>query len=137
MYTRNRLSIALKMNIGFIIAFLLALSSIWLVVEYYIKPALVTERLQSMQQSQLAMRNLMDAKLDQIRQLTATLATASEQLPHDEALFKRLFPGVIDNHGDQTIAGGGIWPEPEAFTAGVIRRSFFWGARSGLAQVHG
>ncbi len=35
MYTRNRLSIALKMNIGFIIAFLLALSSIWLVVEYY------------------------------------------------------------------------------------------------------
>lgn len=131
MYTRNRLSIALKMNIGFIIAFLLALSSIWLVVEYYIKPALVTERLQTMQQSQLAMRNLMDAKLDQIRQLTATLATASEQLPHDEALFKRLFPGIIDNHGDQTIAGGGIWPEPEAFTAGVIRRSFFWGRDQG------
>ncbi|MBF0196141.1 MAG: response regulator [Planctomycetes bacterium] len=25
------------------------------------------------------------------------------------------------------VAGGGIWPEPDAFRDGVIRRSFFWG----------
>jgi methyl-accepting chemotaxis protein len=45
-------------------------------------------------------------------------------------LFKRVFPAIIDNHGDSAIAGGGIWPEPNAFESGVERRSFFWG-RSG------
>ena len=39
-------------------------------------------------------------------------------------------PIFIDSQGNTAIAGGGLWPEPDAFSAGVARRSFYW-ARSG------
>jgi len=42
--------------------------------------------------SQQDMLSLLGAKLQQIQQLTATLATESQLLPKDAALFKQLFP---------------------------------------------
>lgn len=54
------------------------------------------------------------------------MARLAETLPHDENLFKTVMPQIIDGKGDKSIAGGGIWPEPNAFTEGVARRSFFW-----------
>ena len=58
--------------------------------------------------------------------MTASMAHLVEGLPKDEALYRATLPNVIDHQGDKAIAGGGIWPEPGAFTAGVERRSFFW-----------
>ncbi len=55
-----------------------------------------------------------------------SLARLAEVLPHDEALVKQVLPQLIDSQGDKSIAGGGIWPEPNAFSNGVVRRSFFW-----------
>lgn len=131
MLLTTQLSISQKINIGNVLIFLLALVSIFLVVEIKVKPALIEERKSMIENSQQDMLALVGVKLQQIQQLTATLATQSQLLPKDEALFKQLFPPVIDNHGDKAIAGGGIWPEPEAFTPGIARRSFFWGRDNG------
>lgn len=63
----------------------------------------------------------------QIGALARSLATMGAALPRDPALFQRVLPRVIDFNGDRDVAGGGIWPEPGAFTPGVERRSFFYG----------
>ena len=60
--------------------------------------------------------------------LAVALANPGETLPHDEALWRQLIPPLLDIDGrEDLIAGGGLWPEPGAFTPGVARRSFFWG----------
>ncbi len=60
--------------------------------------------------------------------LAAALANAGERLPRDAALWRDLLPHLIDmEQRASLIAGGGLWPEPGEFTAGVVRRSFFWG----------
>ncbi len=63
--------------------------------------------------------------------LALSLAELCRTLPRDPDLCKTLIPRVIDLPGyDTIIAGGGYWPEPGEFTAGVDRRSFFWGRNS-------
>lgn len=131
MIFNNQLSISQKINIGNVLIFLLALLSIFFVIETRVKPALIAEREKMIESSQQDMLALIGSRLQQIQQLTAALAIQSQLLPKDEALFKQLFPPVIDNHGDKAIAGGGIWPEPETFTPGIARRSFFWGRDNG------
>ncbi|MBL0028349.1 MAG: EAL domain-containing protein [Rhodanobacteraceae bacterium] len=60
--------------------------------------------------------------------LAVALENLGERLPHDEALWRDVIPGVLDLDGRaDLIAGGGLWPEPDAYTPGVARRSFFWG----------
>ncbi len=66
----------------------------------------------------------------EISALTRSLAIVGETLPRNEALFRRVLPGVLNFHGDQNIAGGGVWPEPYAFAPGRELRSFFYGRDS-------
>jgi len=124
------LMIRQQISLGLAVILILALLVIVAVVEMKVKPDLIIERQQQITVNQAGLSDLLSANLDQIELLTSTLALATTQLPKDEALFKQVFPSIIDNHGDTAIAGGGIWPEPNAFTQGVERRSFFWG-RSG------
>lgn len=64
--------------------------------------------------------------LSRIEGETVTLARMAEVLPNDEALYRRVVPHLIGEQNNAMITGGGIWPEPDAFTQGVERRSFFW-----------
>ncbi|BDX01389.1 methyl-accepting chemotaxis protein [Marinomonas pontica] len=124
---KSPIRIRQQINIGLVIILLLALASIYLVIETKVKPDLTAERQQQISVNQKGLSELLSAKLEKIQLLTSTLALASTQLPKDEALFKKVFPNIINNHDDKSIAGGGIWPEPSAFTQGTERRSFFWG----------
>lgn len=63
--------------------------------------------------------------------LAAALANLGERLPHDAALWRSVLPHVLDmEQRAGLIAGGGLWPEPGVFAAGVERSSFFWGRDS-------
>jgi hypothetical protein len=73
-------------------------------------------------------------KLASIEGITLSLAHLAEVLPREQSLYLNSLPNVIDNHGDITIAGGGVWPEPNKFIAGSIRHSFFW-ARGSDGQL--
>ena len=57
---------------------------------------------------------------------TVSLSRLAEVLPNDESLYQSVVPHLIGEDKDSIITGGGIWPEPDAFTAGVEKRSFFW-----------
>ncbi|NLQ17034.1 methyl-accepting chemotaxis protein [Marinomonas sp. M1K-6] len=124
---KSPIRIRQQINIGLVVIFLLALASIFLVVELKVKPDLTAERQRQITVNQNDLSDLLSAKLEKIQLLTSTLALAGSQLPKEEALFKKVFPSIINNHGDKSIAGGGIWPEPSVFTKGTERRSFFWG----------
>ncbi|MBN1346428.1 MAG: PAS domain S-box protein [Phycisphaerae bacterium] len=70
----------------------------------------------------------LETRLAMTESLASALANLGENLPPDEATFKRIVPRLIDYEGKEDfIAGGGIWPEPSAFRPGLARRSFFWG----------
>ena len=124
---KSPIRIRQQINIGLVIILLLALASIYLVIEMKVKPDLTAERQSQISVNQQGLSELLSAKLEKIQLLTSTLALAGSQLPKDESLFKQVFPSIINNHGDKSIAGGGIWPEPSVFTANTERRSFFWG----------
>jgi signal transduction histidine kinase/ActR/RegA family two-component response regulator len=56
-----------------------------------------------------------------------SLAELGEQLPLDAELHQRLLPRLLDPEDkEETIAGGGLWPEPRAFDPARERRSFAW-----------
>lgn len=55
---------------------------------------------------------------------TVSLARLAEVLPNDAAQYRYIPPNLIESNS--LITGGGIWPEPGAFTPGIEKRSFFW-----------
>ncbi|OOF22625.1 hypothetical protein BZJ19_14430 [Salinivibrio proteolyticus] len=124
---KTALMIRHQINLGFAVVLVLALLTIFAVLEWKVKPDLIEQRQERISLNQYALIDLLDAKLGQIELLTSTIALKGTNLPKDEVLFRSLFPPLFNNHGDPTIAGGGIWPEPNTFTPGVERRSFFWG----------
>lgn len=70
--------------------------------------------------------------------LATSLASLGESLKHDASEYMSIVPHLINYEGEESfIAGGGIWPEPNAFESGVERRSFFWGRDSnGVLQYY-
>ncbi|MBD2463243.1 hypothetical protein H6G89_19600 [Oscillatoria sp. FACHB-1407] len=66
-------------------------------------------------------------RIREIEALTRTIGAIVEGLPKSEDLFQRLLPTLINFQGDVGVAGGGVWPEPYAFSSTCERRSFFWG----------
>ncbi|RUM50646.1 MAG: methyl-accepting chemotaxis protein [Marinomonas sp.] len=124
------LKIRQKISLGLIAIFVLAMAVVYAVVEGKVKADLIAERQSQIDVNQQSLVELLGATLNQVQLMTSSIALAATQLPEDVEMYKQVLPPLIDNHGDSSIAGGGIWPEPNAFTPGVERRSFFW-ARSG------
>ncbi|WP_191602445.1 methyl-accepting chemotaxis protein [Marinomonas algicola] len=124
---KTQLMIKQQISLGLAAILVLALLSIYAVVEGKIKPDLILESQHQISVNQSGLSDLLTSQLTQIQSLTSNLALLSSTLPKDVELFKKVFPSIIDNHGDEAIAGGGIWPEPNAFKTGTELRSFFWG----------
>ena len=64
--------------------------------------------------------------LSRIEGETVGLSRLAEALPNDASLYQTVVPHLLGEQNNSIITGGGIWPEPDAFTAGVARHSFFW-----------
>lgn len=128
---RTVLMIRQQINLGFALVLVMALLIIFVVVDLRVKPDLIQQQQKQLAVNQDQLISLISAKLGQTELLASTMALAASQLPKDEALFKALFPPIINNRGDSVIAGGGIWPEPGAFTEEAQRRSFFWARSAG------
>ncbi|WP_370678634.1 methyl-accepting chemotaxis protein [Comamonas sp. GB3 AK4-5] len=64
---------------------------------------------------------------------TVSLARLAEVLPNEETLYRHIPPHLIGSN--TIITGGGIWPEPGAFTPGVEKRSFFWARNAAGALI--
>lgn len=90
------------------------------------QPQVVQSSSALIEQTGQAIARQLATQLARIQGVTVSLARLAEALPHDVSLYQQVAPGVIDDQGNAALVGGGIWPEPDQFTSGVQRRSFFW-----------
>jgi methyl-accepting chemotaxis protein len=95
------------------------------------EPKLIESNTQSAQQSATAIARQLSIKLAEVEGRVAAMASLGATLPSDAELVKGSLARIIDSQGDSAVAGGGLWPEPNAFTAGVQRRSFYWARGQG------
>lgn len=118
--------IASRMTLGVLVLLVLTALAIYSVMALGGKPRLLAAGSAAAQQSTAALARQLALQLSRIEGTTAALAHLAEVMPNDETLARTTLPQVVDSQGDAAIAGGGLWPEPGAFTPGVERRSFFW-----------
>ncbi|TBU91536.1 methyl-accepting chemotaxis protein [Phytopseudomonas dryadis] len=127
-------SVAKRMTWGVLLLLSLTSLAVYSVMTLRGKPQLMAAGVTAAEQAAAALARQLALQLSEIQGTTAALAHLAEALPRDAQLVRDSLPGVIDRQGDQAIAGGGLWPEPGAFEAGVQRRSFFW-ARNAAGQL--
>ncbi|NWA28170.1 methyl-accepting chemotaxis protein [Pseudomonas gingeri] len=120
------------LSLGFILLVIATL--ICSVIIFRGEPKLVTAQVQASEQSALAISRQLSIKLSEIEGRTAAIADLGSSLPLDEALAKSTLIKIIDGDGDVAVAGGGLWPEPNAFTPGIELNSLYW-ARSDQGKL--
>lgn len=123
-----RYSLRAKLLVGLVLALATMLMAV--VVVFYLRgyELLMARERDAAHASAQLLASDMGKELALAEGLAVALENLGERLPRDEALWRELVPVVLDLDGRaDLIAGGGLWPEPGAFTPGVARRSFFWG----------
>ncbi|MDH2240608.1 methyl-accepting chemotaxis protein [Pseudomonas sp. GD03909] len=118
--------IASRMTLGVLLLLLFTALAIFAVMTLGGKPRLVATGTAAAEQSVTALARQLTVQLSRIEGTTAAMAHLAETMPNEESLAMSVLPNLIDGKGDEAIAGGGLWPEPNAFAPGVERRSFFW-----------
>ncbi|WP_380179585.1 methyl-accepting chemotaxis protein [Kalamiella sp. sgz302252] len=128
-----------KLIFGGIAMLLLTMLLVWFAISLRGQPRVVAASNSMIQQTGENIVGQLNQQLLRVEGEVVSVARLAEVLPHQEELFKSVLPQIIDGKGDKSIAGGGVWPEPDAFTQGVARRSFFWsrGADGALAYSDG
>ncbi|MBV4369032.1 methyl-accepting chemotaxis protein [Erwinia sp. BNK-24-b] len=131
--------VAGKLIFGGVSMLLLTMLLVYFAISLRGQPRVVEASNSLIQQTGENIVGQLNQQLLRIEGEVVSMARLAEVLPHQEALFKSILPQVIDSKGDKSIAGGGVWPEPGAFTEGTARRSFFWsrGADGTLAYSDG
>ncbi|MFS0825445.1 methyl-accepting chemotaxis protein [Pseudomonas phoenicis] len=123
--------ISQRMTLAILALLALTAVAIFSVITLGGKPRLLAAGTEAAEQSAKALTNELALPLSRIEGTASAMALLAQTLPHDAALFQSNLPGIIDSQGNAAIAGGGIWPEPNAFEAGTERRSFFWARNAG------
>ncbi|WP_259578960.1 cache domain-containing protein [Shewanella baltica] len=118
--------ISQRLTMGSIVLLLLTGLAVFGVMSLRGQPRVVAASQELIEQTGSSIVRQLALKLASIEGITLSLAHLAEVLPHEQALYLNSLPNLIDNNGDLTIAGGGIWPEPDKFAAGSTRHSFFW-----------
>jgi diguanylate cyclase (GGDEF)-like protein/PAS domain S-box-containing protein len=123
-----RRSLQLKVSLGVLLALAVMLAVV--LVVFYLRGYELLEARERALTSSAAQRlaGEMGQQLALAEGVAASLANLGELLPRDPELWRTLVPRLIDiEPHPHLIAGGGLWPEPGEFRAGVERHSFFWG----------
>ena len=115
--------------IHFILLALLITSTI-LILFYAQKEFLHKESLRNNKKQGQSLVAELSQRLSKTEALAKSLARVAETLEPEQDLFKRVIPPIINFNDEQSIAGGGVWPEPYLFHKEKERRSFFWGRES-------
>jgi diguanylate cyclase (GGDEF)-like protein len=132
---RSKNTILFSFSLGLSTLFLVMTVAIYMIVDLVAKDHLVNKNKELINEIGSRIVSEISQRISIAETLTRNLAAAAETLPKDPQLFFKVIPQMLDmqeNH--DFIAGGGVWPEPEQFTPGIERRSFFWG-RDSLGQL--
>ena len=124
-------TILFKFSLGLSALFLVMIAATYIVVDFVAKDHLVKKNKELIEQTGSHIVSEISQRISIAETLTRNLAATAETMPKEPALFFNVIPRMLNIHENKSfIAGGGIWPEPEQFTSGVSRRSFFWGRDS-------
>jgi methyl-accepting chemotaxis protein len=115
-----------RLTLGSVLLLILTALAVFAVMALRGQPRVVAASGALIEQTGSAIVRQLALQLATIEGVTASLAHLAEVLPLNETLYLNSLPNLIDSQGDKAIAGGGVWPEPNAFAEGVARRSFFW-----------
>lgn len=115
-----------KLLFGGVFMLLLTMLIVYFAISLRGQPRVVATSNSLIQQTGENIVGQLNQQLMRIEGEVVSMARVAEVLPHQPELFQSVLPQMIDSQGDKSIAGGGVWPEPNAFTEGVARRSFFW-----------
>lgn len=115
-----------RLTLGCIVLLILTALAVFGVMALRGQPRVVAASGELIEQTGSAIVRQLALQLARIEGVTASLAHLAEVLPREEQLYLNNLPNLIDSQGDRAIAGGGVWPEPNAFSEGAVRRSFFW-----------
>ncbi len=134
---RGRLVLESLLWLGVLFALLLA--SIILIMNTYGKRLVIAETKRRIEEAGNRRVAELERRSHEISTLVRTVAKVTEGLPKDEGVVVQTLPPLLDLGRDPGIAGGGFWPEPQAFIPGIDRRSFFWGRdpRGSLVATNG
>lgn len=118
--------ISRQLTLSAVVLTLLMAVSIYGVMAWRGQPLVIDASQSLIERTGGSIVNALNGQLARVEGNTSSLAALAESLPQDEAIYQQALPNVVDDNGNMTIAGGGIWPEPGAFSPGVERFSFFW-----------
>lgn len=107
-----------KLTLGGVFMLLLTCLIVYLAISLSGQPRVIEASNSLIKQTGENIVGQLNQQLIRIEGEGVSLARLAEVLPHDEALVKQVLPQIIDSKGDKSIAGGGIWPEPNAFSEG-------------------
>jgi diguanylate cyclase (GGDEF)-like protein len=128
---RPKNTILFKFSFGLTLLFLVMIAATYMVVDLVAKDYLVNKNKELIEETGSHIVSEISLRINIAETLTRNLAAAGETLPKDPQLFHKVIPQMIDIQASQSfITGGGVWPEPNKFTIGLERSSFFWGRDS-------
>jgi diguanylate cyclase (GGDEF)-like protein len=124
-------TILFKFSFGLSLLFLVMNAATYLVVDLVIKDYLISKNKELIEETGSRIVADISLRISIAENLARNLAAVGEILPKEPELFYKVIPQLLDiKENKKFIAGGGVWPEPERFTTGLARRSFFWGRDS-------
>jgi len=125
---RFRHKILVKFSLGLVIILIAMITATYTVVDFIAKDYLINKNKELINETGAHIVSEVSRQISIAETLTRTLAATAQSLPKDPSIMLSVIPQILNIQGGQDIiAGGGIWPEPQQFTPGVERRSFFWG----------
>lgn len=120
-----------KLYIGSSLLLLLAILTIYAVVQFVITPVIKAESVRAAQLQANMVGEEVSKELTKSAVLTNSMAVIAGSLPLDQQSFiQHIEPLVKSGTG---VAGGGIWPEPGKMLPNVEKASLFW-AKTGPGQ---
>ena len=127
-------TISRQLTLSAFVLMLLMAASIYGVMAWRGQPLVIDASQSLIERTGGSIVNALNGQLARVEGNTSSLAALAESLPREEAIYLEALPNVVDDNGNATVAGGGIWPEPGAFSSGVERFSFFW-ARNAQGEL--
>ncbi len=128
---RVRKTLHFRINLLFLLLLLTLFALMVVVIQTIGKPLMINENYKFIRQKGQTLVTHLGQRVSYAEALAKALASMGTTLPKDVTLFKKTIPAVLyAKEPCLNVAGGGIWPEPEAFTPGIAQRSFFWGCGS-------
>ncbi len=124
-----------KISIGFIVATMTLLLTLAYVLQGELRQKLERDSSKQVEANGNAIVAELVRQTSLIHSLAESLTAAVTSIPYSDATYRQVLPNLINiDISSNLVAGGGIWPEPNALDPNKDKNSYFWG-KNELGQL--